>query len=380
MPIRDDSWHDDVRLEVIRAVSERERHSLSANLIGWAICFAAALALPFGRELALPLTLRLVAIGSTRILANRLRRRLKTGRPLERDMRQLAASLGFAGMTWAMLVWPLMRNPPNSGLGYAPAVAIIGVTIVAVSLIASLLGPLPRIMAAFMACFVATLGAGAALSPQPVSPWAVTAVIGMLSGMIAFSLGSARDSRAVAETLVENRVLGQELAEALARAEFLSRRDPLTGLLNRRAFFEDVQPESGVSQLLAIDLDHFKRINDSFGHAVGDRVLVATAQVLRDTARELPGEDHRAARLGGEEFVLQLAGVEAAVAQAVADAARMRIGAIAAELDCPGLVVSASIGIAGCVAGDDLEAVLQVADEALYRAKQGGRDRVILAA
>jgi len=128
--------------------------------------------------------------------------------------------------------------------------------------------------------------------------------------------------------------------------------------------------------VLMIDLDHFKRVNDRWGHASGDLVLVAIAQVLRE---ELRGAD-LAVRFGGEEFLAILPGTDAAGALEVAERIRSRIQNARVAVDDGEIAMTASVGIAtlrGEESGADLVAR---ADAALYRAKATGRNRCVAAA
>ena len=156
--------------------------------------------------------------------------------------------------------------------------------------------------------------------------------------------------------------------------------DALTSLPNRRAGLRTLdqrlqQARAGDGALTVgfLDIDLFKRINDLHGHAVGDRVLVAVARVLAAAV----GEPAHVIRMGGEEFLLLLPGVEGEAARRRMGFLRRRVSEAAAGLGVPGLAVTASIGLASLRAGDrDAAALLRRADEAMYRAKRGGRDRV----
>lgn len=159
-------------------------------------------------------------------------------------------------------------------------------------------------------------------------------------------------------------------------------RDVLTGAMTRRAFqdtlrkaFAARQRQHGHSALILLDLDHFKRINDTLGHAAGDAVLRATA---RTVLRELRVEDSFG-RVGGEEFAVLLSQADAATAIEVAE----RIRRAVADMTIPGhdgLRVTASFGVVALTdASPSPEALVQAADAALYAAKDGGRDRVELA-
>jgi diguanylate cyclase (GGDEF)-like protein len=157
--------------------------------------------------------------------------------------------------------------------------------------------------------------------------------------------------------------------------------DPLTGLLNRRGFFDAagvLMAGNKVSQLpvsvLVFDLDHFKSINDNFGHRAGDAMLQLFANVARKTMRA----SDVIGRVGGEEFIAILSGTlsEAAVA-----AERVRSAFSATTLDRDGCQIAAtvSVGAACGSAGAEIESLVARADAALYRAKANGRDRLELA-
>ncbi|MDZ3994437.1 diguanylate cyclase [Pseudomonas sp. Teo4] len=158
--------------------------------------------------------------------------------------------------------------------------------------------------------------------------------------------------------------------------------DPLTGLPNRAAWAERVErevldwQESGGHLLMAIlDLDHFKRINDGYGHLAGDKVLKIVAGQLR---KRLRGQDF-IARFGGEEFVLLLPQTSPAAGQQVAEALRAAIEACPFHFKGERVVITASIGLSAFRSGERADQVLKRADDALYRAKDLGRNRVEIA-
>ncbi|MCC6001333.1 MAG: GGDEF domain-containing protein [Pararhodobacter sp.] len=160
-------------------------------------------------------------------------------------------------------------------------------------------------------------------------------------------------------------------------------RDQLTGAMTRRAFndalkktFAMHQRHGGTATLLMFDLDHFKAINDTYGHAVGDAVLRKVARVVRG---ELRVEDSFG-RLGGEEFAIILAHADATAAGEVAE--RIRRAIEAAQLpDMPQVAFTASFGLVpGDSALSSAAEWLEAADAALYRAKTSGRNRVVAAA
>jgi diguanylate cyclase (GGDEF)-like protein len=159
--------------------------------------------------------------------------------------------------------------------------------------------------------------------------------------------------------------------------------DPLTGLLNRRAFLADAEAllrrqiarDCPIGVLL-IDLDHFKSINDRFGHAVGDKVL----QIFAKTTRASLRQTDLIGRLGGEEFTVVLADAGRDNAFLVADRLRKAFAADAAVLDGQILHATASIGVSVIVdPSQDLAQLITLADQALYLAKARGRNRVEVA-
>lgn len=157
--------------------------------------------------------------------------------------------------------------------------------------------------------------------------------------------------------------------------------DALTGLPNRRAGLRRLDElvqmarASGVPLTVGfLDIDLFKRINDVHGHAVGDRVLVAVAHTLTTAVRD-PAD---VVRMGGEEFLVLLPGVEAATARQRFEAMRRQVARAGTDIGTSGLSVTASIGQASlCDADDDGANLLRRADEAMYGAKRAGRDRVV---
>ncbi|GAB4037951.1 MAG: GGDEF domain-containing protein [Rubrivivax sp.] len=159
-----------------------------------------------------------------------------------------------------------------------------------------------------------------------------------------------------------------------AREEALC--DGLTGLANRRAFDQRMQ-EAGGGCLLLADIDHFKRVNDAYGHLFGDQVLRSVAAGLR---RSVP-PPHFAARIGGEEFAVLAPDCELAQAQALAERIRSTVaqGRIRRGAESLGQV-TVSLGIARRVDGESPQAWYRRADAALYAAKSAGRNRAVLAA
>jgi diguanylate cyclase len=180
-------------------------------------------------------------------------------------------------------------------------------------------------------------------------------------------------------------LLQRELRVELARLTHQWARqavqDPLTGLANRRAlerWLASHWPRVELGQPLALvllDLDHFKKINDTLGHDTGDLVLQAVADLLRAQCRATD----LAVRYGGEEFLLAMADSDAAAATPLAERLRELIASQEWSRLAPGLDVSSSFGVADASEALDAQALLTLADRRLYAAKFGGRNRVVAA-
>ena len=158
----------------------------------------------------------------------------------------------------------------------------------------------------------------------------------------------------------------------------LATTDPLTGMLNRRAFFErahELCARSEAGEMLSavvLDIDHFKKLNDTYGHDVGDEALIAVAQ-------DMVAENVIAGRLGGEEFALLLGG--RSMHEGLELAERLRATIAARKIECAGQAFSltCSFGVSAWRDGDSIDGLLKRADVALYEAKLGGRNRVVAA-
>lgn len=170
----------------------------------------------------------------------------------------------------------------------------------------------------------------------------------------------------------------------LADLRRLARRDGLTGLLNRTALLGDGEPalEQCLRRrqpfaALLLDLDHFKQVNDTWGHQAGDDVLLHAARVLQRGVQE---REHLLGRYGGEEFVLLLPGAGVETAQALAERLRAALAAEPIATAVGAVPITTSIGVAVVNADDQrpgLARLLGRADAALYRAKAAGRNRVV---
>ncbi len=175
------------------------------------------------------------------------------------------------------------------------------------------------------------------------------------------------------------RILGRQVMCQL-ELNLEAMRDPLTGLYNRRQLEESLHREvlrarrlGGTVGVMAIDVDHFKRVNDTLGHEVGDRALRGIAEELASCVRE----EDIACRAGGEEFVIILPGAGKTALRSRAEAVRRTIEQARIPAGEGVLKLTVSIGLASFPAyGDSGQAVLRAADVALYKAKAAGRNRV----
>ncbi len=171
------------------------------------------------------------------------------------------------------------------------------------------------------------------------------------------------------------------LSRAQTELQQLADTDPLTQLPNRRSFFHQAdaclkgQRECNQpAALMVIDADHFKELNDNFGHAVGDQALVVIAQVLRDSFRQ----SDLICRVGGEEFAVLVPGMTMADAKTLASRVVDKVAASPLLTDTAVIEFSVSCGVADTHTSFDLAALFKAADDAMYIAKSQGRNRVVL--
>jgi diguanylate cyclase (GGDEF)-like protein len=203
----------------------------------------------------------------------------------------------------------------------------------------------------------------------------------MAAGAVVYVAASLRSTRMTEFFLRRTFELSFELQEAYARVREQARTDELTGLPNRRAFMalgtaaaDQARRYQRPLSLLVVDIDHFKKINDTHGHAAGDAALRAVAGALRSVSRaaDTPG------RMGGEEFAMLLPETSADEGERAAERVRQAVGQLVVAHDGKSFSFTCSIGVAepgGTI--DNIDALLNAADGALYRAKAAGRDRVV---
>jgi diguanylate cyclase (GGDEF)-like protein len=173
------------------------------------------------------------------------------------------------------------------------------------------------------------------------------------------------------------------LANAERKLMLRALTDPLTGVFNRRTFIEMSSKEEArarrtgsLTSVLMLDIDHFKLINDSYGHFVGDQVIKLLAELAAKSLRSID----ILARYGGEEFVVTLPETDSAVAARVAERLRATLEQAVVTTEA-GIAVkfTVSVGVATFATGVALARAMETADQALYRAKEGGRNRIEIA-
>jgi diguanylate cyclase (GGDEF)-like protein len=202
--------------------------------------------------------------------------------------------------------------------------------------------------------------------------------VGLAIGAIIFFLSAIRAGKVLSHTLDKSFMLSHELIEAKEAAEELALKDELSGLNNRRAFYEKgkifseyCQRNGELLSVIIMDLDHFKKINDKFGHAAGDVTIRQVGRVLQQVIRK----SDLCARIGGEEFgIIMMTSVADGAAQ-FAEKLRQMISGMPITFNDEQFAVSASFGVA--VGSFDLDTLMRRADAAMYQAKETGRNRVI---
>lgn len=208
---------------------------------------------------------------------------------------------------------------------------------------------------------------------------AILAHFGLLPYSLSSAIGFGGSTTAVIASSVTALLawlIGTAIHElSLSRAEFerRSRLDALSGLYNRQAFVEALSKTEGNGFFVLFDVDRFKAVNDSHGHAVGDAVIVAVAEELKRVF--LPA--HLVCRFGGEEFAAFIRSEDRGDCWLLVEEARRSVSARQVEAEEGAVAVTLSAGVADRRKGRSFEAVFEAADRALYLAKSLGRDRAL---
>lgn len=218
------------------------------------------------------------------------------------------------------------------------------------------------ILSLLVSCTVIAVAAFFHLLPLPLLEALAYSVVmawivgGIVTGMLCGVIGSAI----------------RKLHASHAEFERLSRTDTLSGLANRRAFNQSFDEVEQDASLAIFDLDRFKRINDSFGHAAGDIVIKRAASAIEDVF----GDFHCVARLGGEEFAVIVRGGLRKDRLTLIELARIRVACLTINFQGTQLQTTVSVGVADIGPSRSKHDTFAVADKALYLAKSSGRNRV----
>ena len=203
-------------------------------------------------------------------------------------------------------------------------------------------------------------------------------MVGLAILAFVFFLSAIRATKGISSAVHQNYLMTHQLEISKENAEKLARIDELTKLYNRRAFYENgkmlvsyCQRHNEIISVIVMDIDNFKNINDSFGHAAGDAVLEHISKLLRQKFRK----SDVSARIGGEEFGILLPTADPEIAEKLAEELRHGIEELSVVFNEEVLKVTASIGV---TSGDsDIDTLVKHADIAMYRAKESGRNRVV---
>lgn len=220
----------------------------------------------------------------------------------------------------------------------------------------------------------------------------VLALAELLVGLYYASQGAGRVYSGMIQTAVVTLIVGtpfvvhmmaqnERLTMLMRQLKKISSTDDMTGLLNRKQFLKEVTgrlatkgPGKGAGAFLFLDADHFKTLNDTYGHALGDRIIAFLGDRIRSSVRS----EDLAGRIGGEEFGVFLSDVGSERARVIADRLRLKVQAAGVELGIEGLRLSVSVGIAVHRPGITLQQLMSEADQCLYAAKDAGRNTVII--
>lgn len=218
---------------------------------------------------------------------------------------------------------------------------------------------------------------------KPISKRSLVARLRSAERIVALHQDLAGRTREAMRAHAETEVSNSRLERAIGRLTQLASRDELTGLYNRRTAMEDLEREWAAAtdaghpfSCVVLDIDHFKSVNDTYGHAAGDVVLDVVANHLHSQKRR----NEQVYRVGGEEFLMLFPGLDATKVARAADRLRESVAALRIDVDDDTIDVTLSLGVAEqCDWMRGPADMINAADEALYAAKAGGRNRVCIA-
>lgn len=288
---------------------------------------------------------------------------------------------GLSGAIWGLMLYTIATSTLSGHVFSVVAVTVCG-TIIAGTIKSSI-----TLNASKVQIF------GFALTSIPIAliyyeHFGLTVVVALIAMPIAVTLTATHACEETVNgirTEIENGLLAGHLADALEVADFMSRHDSLTNLLNRRELTDSAnrlrsgRPDRQIMVML-LDLDHFKKVNDMFGHAIGDSALLATANALRSIIsddNQVSSDNHAIARWGGEEFVMLLADISTDKAAIIGKKIRQKLANFN-DVDWPqDMAITASIGSAKWLPDEPLDDAIARADKAMYDAKDKGRNAFV---
>ncbi|MEH6700737.1 GGDEF domain-containing protein [Parasphingorhabdus sp.] len=338
-------------------------------LIGWV-----ATDMPERWILWLLIALQLLAQVAIAASATWLRHAVVTGKvPLFRHILWMLAE-GASGVIWAValvLLGPIIDS--------SNAALTIWVTILVTMTISILLAaPFAGIVFPLLGGFFATLAIAILFLNWSISGFTELAYICLTLALCVIAKAVNLQARANCRAEIGVVRLSERLEEELRRTSWQSRHDSLTGLLNRSALLEAIEDMGdGRASVILVDIDHFKAINDGFGHMQGDAVIAAVGACLSQALAE-EMDDALTARWGGEEFIIVLSECSDAQARDIAETVR-KAAATLARADWPEMLrLTVSLGVASGPA-NRFSSLFREADRAMYEAKALGRNRVVFA-
>lgn len=391
-----DRGFDDLRPESLEArIRVRQAEQLiKQNLLATlpctatlAVAFLISLNLSGGPFIQLGVAIRALGNVAFMVVMGGILAQLRQGRFTTRHEDILGVGTFFSSLLWGTLIWPLESNASLDMLQFM-IITISLVSIVVTMLIASHL--LKALKMASLGALVGVL-IGIHDAHPAFAPMLAAALVFLIFTVWAYATGLNRETRRGIILNMRMEILSNRLAqannlaeEALAKARWLADHDSLTKLRNRRAF------EAGLVNfraptarnphvLMLLDIDHFKSINDRFGHDIGDSVLMAIGTALHQW--EADGAGRLSGRWGGEEFIAVIAPQGNEEVEAIAEDLRQRIELLGGNLHWPAsLTLTTSIGCTELATLDQFDEALVQADRALYAAKNSGRNCWKLAA
>lgn len=376
-----------VNEHMIGQMVHREFAAIYLSMVGVAF-LTVCVAWEVGLAVVLPVVaLRLASLVNNHRLSHKILEAISRQEDYSADLRFLTIGIGIAAGIWSLFII-VLGSVDHLSLGVVLACIALIVIYVLQVLLTSYYPPSMRAVLIGSSCAVT---APLLLAWGSNGPWLLVAFAILLTVMAVVASLLERQARWLVILQLRNKQVAERLTranqtatEALSQAIWLASRDSLTGLLNRGTITQNFgkQPATptDVQRYVAlIDLDHFKVINDRSGHLVGDQVLVRVSQIL--LAWERLGTGRQVGRWGGEEFIATFECRSRVQAGLHVERLRRLIGQVSVSLDDGHDVeVTASIGLAQVSPLEGLEGALLRADEALYKAKETGRNRCQLAA